>query len=156
MKLCIFSNAIGEIHSGHILSIASISRYAKICNADYIVNKKIVLGNQYTGMEKFLMYKMLEKYDRILYLDTDILVHPCALDIFKTLNETPLPYMFNESFTNREYDLRVIRRRLTEVAKINPKLTRLRKILEDEQINYYYNAGVILINRENKDLSKVS
>ena len=83
--------------------------------------------------EKLNLEKYLRYYERVLYLDADILITPAARNVFDVYDDPRFVYMLDEgviSCRRRELDL------ISE---------RLEKPVSDP---HYYNAGVILISRE--------
>lgn len=142
MRLAVISIAIGE----NFVNLSDITwprfkSYAEKINADFIgiTEKKVSITSPH--WEKFQIYNYLNDYDRILYLDCDILIRKDADNLFDIV-----PYdqigMFNESpFTdNRGYSIE--------------------KGSEDYNIKgfkwdgLYYNSGVMVLSKEHRFLFK--
>jgi hypothetical protein len=94
-------NAIVVIKFGtnpmYDLSLETIKRYAEYrCNCDLIVLEELVFTkDRHKGHfcnEKFQMRDLFDKYDRLLYLDLDILVSPYAPNIFQIYPEGTWAY----------------------------------------------------------------
>ena len=70
-----------------------MQRYARRINADFIVidqlQRSVILTQGYK-LEKFQLRNYLEKYDRILFLDSDIAIHPQCPDLFSQVREEEL------------------------------------------------------------------
>lgn len=130
--------------------VQSISRYAEMVGADFIMRTAIldhVLTDEqdYKNviMEKFHIRELLGYYDRVLYLDADILVQKDAPNIFKYYPDVDKIYLYNEiKFNDVDYDqyIDVARR------KYNIPWTR--------QNGHYdfYNAGVMLVGKNGRDV----
>ncbi|MEA5618840.1 glycosyltransferase [Cronbergia sp. UHCC 0137] len=83
VTLCIgeAANNLGEVT--HPL----LKAYANRIGADFIVINNPNMGFDVPYYEKYQIYNLLEKYNRIIYLDTDIIVsHECP-DLFKIVSE---------------------------------------------------------------------
>ncbi len=64
-----------------------LQNYAHRVGADFIViaEPKINLGNH--NFEKYQIYELLEKYQRIIYIDTDIIITPQCPNLFQIVPE---------------------------------------------------------------------
>jgi lipopolysaccharide biosynthesis glycosyltransferase len=87
-----------------------------------------------------LIYGLLEKYDRILFIDADVYIKKDSPDIFKTLTDDCI-YMRNEAThydDKNNYDKQIEKIRGPEWGKTN---------------GHYdvYNAGVILIGKNQRE-----
>lgn len=59
--------------------------YARRCGADFVVIDKPALAGRFglpARYEKFQLFDLLDQYERVLFLDNDILVSPDAPDVF--------------------------------------------------------------------------
>ncbi len=77
--------AVGEKYS-NILNVSQplMEAYAKKCNADFIA-----LTNEtqrWWGLEKFRVKAFQEHYERILFLDADVLIKPETPDLFEIVD----------------------------------------------------------------------
>ncbi len=81
-----------------------MARYAKRINADFLVVQErkysLLLRGYVNGdlpvYEKFRLADFLEQYDRVLYLDSDILITPQARDIFAEFSNPKFFYAYDE------------------------------------------------------------
>ena len=67
------------------LSEGLAKMYAKRCNADYLMIDKMILNFRHPTYERFRLWEedeWFEKYDKIMYLDSDVLCWPEAPNIF--------------------------------------------------------------------------
>lgn len=88
--------------------------------------------------QKFLLNTYLKNYDRVLYMDADIIIHPDAPDIFATYSDRSKVYMFNEG---------AIENRIKEYNDIGSHLGNI-EVPEVDGQKVYFNAGVILFSKE--------
>jgi hypothetical protein len=77
--------AVGEKYS-RILDLARplMEAYAKKCNADFVA-----LTNQtqrWWGLEKFRVKAFQQHYDRVMFVDADVLIKPETPDLFKIVD----------------------------------------------------------------------
>ncbi len=91
-------------------------------------------------LEKFQIYDLFEDYDRILYVDADVLIHPEAPNVFDIVPEKAFgavnEYLGVEA-PKREQEWLWMQRRLGALEK-----TPMR----------YFNAGVMVASRQHRDL----
>lgn len=78
---------IGKEYSLGELTHPLLAAYAKKVEADFIVidSEKLNLG--YLHYEKNQIYDLLASYDRIIYLDTDVIVSPECPNLFEIVPE---------------------------------------------------------------------
>ncbi len=105
MKKALFTLAIGDENPMYRAALMSFQQYADKVGADLIVSQEIHypinIGNpRHTASpawtEKLYMKELLKNYDRVLYLDADIIVAPHAENIFDTYTDLETLYLFNE------------------------------------------------------------
>ena len=132
-------------------SIPSIQKYAKKINADF----EIVYGDKDSSVgdlmyHKFKIYDYLSVYDRVLFVDADILIQNHAINIFEYVPEDSLA-MYDESNTMDAVYLFQL-----WVAQYNVLLREYK--LPIVQLNKwngkYYNAGLFLASQIHKDIFK--
>jgi lipopolysaccharide biosynthesis glycosyltransferase len=115
----------------------TIKRYAERIGAEFIVIDKCTTTPHW---EKFQINDLLNKYDRIIYLDTDLIVRDDCPNLFDIVPYNQLG-AFNESkFAPREYSL-------LETAKAYG--------IDPSKMNWngkYYNTGVMVISKCHKKL----
>jgi len=91
--------------------------------------------------EKFQIYNLFDEYDRILYVDTDLIIRDDAPNIFDIVPKDKLG-MFNEApFTDRSKELMI------DACKAYG-----RKL--ETWDGKYYNTGVIIASRCHRDVFK--
>jgi lipopolysaccharide biosynthesis glycosyltransferase len=149
ITITFYTIAINRVPDIFKHTIPTIEDYALKCDCDFIIRDKIedhVLDNDFDYkniiMEKFAIKKLLKKYDRVLYIDADILIKNDALDIFKQCPDKSYVYMYNEvKYNNVEYDRQI------ETAVKTYKI----KWSKNEHYDWY-NAGVMLVSQGQADL----
>ena len=141
-KKLIVSIMLGNDPSFHFVK-KSFSAYADRVGADLIFITKSSDNFEYVGRknspfikalcEKLNLEKYLRYYERVLYLDGDILIAPDARDVFEVCSDTRKVYMLDEgALSDRSKQSRLIAERL---GVADPS-------------RHYFNAGVILFSRE--------
>ena len=123
------------------LTHPSIESYAHKIKADYLcINKKSVSETS-PHWEKFQIYDLLDKYDRIIYFDTDLIIRDDCDNLFEIIPDGELG-MFNESpFTNRSMELMI-------------DICKKYDITLPDWNGKYYNSGVMVISNNHKELFK--
>ena len=105
MKKAIFTLAIGDENPMYQAALKTFQRYADDVEADLVVARElhypITLDDpRHTASpawtEKLYIGELLKNYDRVLYLDADILVAPHAENIFDVYPDMETLYLFNE------------------------------------------------------------
>lgn len=124
-------------------SLETIKYYAKKIGADLIIQtKKRINHPQYVPhMERFNLKEVLKKYDRVLYLDNDILITKDAPDIFEKYPDPNSVYMYNQA----------------RIKSYDDRLSKIKEIIRQELDFWYrtgdrlsyFNTGVILVSRPN-------
>jgi hypothetical protein len=109
----------------------TIEKYAEKIGCDFIV----IRDTKYSipHYEKCNLKKLFEEYDRICYIDTDIIVHPDAPNIFDIVPENKLG-LFNELPYHANLEKSFIK-------YLNDKNIQIPKELK------YYNTGVIVASK---------
>lgn len=108
--LCIGRRA-GEFAT---LTHGPMERYARRVDAEFIVfDEKRVNFTRSTGFnsilfEKYQIARVLEDHDRVLYLDTDILVTPHAPDVFARVDRAKVGGVFEDIGTEKAHRRQLI------------------------------------------------
>jgi lipopolysaccharide biosynthesis glycosyltransferase len=127
----------------------AFEKYAKKVNADlicstsphYVIEKDIPGGKlrDTAWFEKIYINELLKQYDRVLYIDADILITPDAPDIFSLFPKEDHVYMLNEGLhANRE----------KQIQQISALLPLGKNWVTEKGEPFYYNAGVMLISQQ--------
>jgi len=132
------SRAIGK------LTHPFMQRYADKIRSDFIVIDRHMVASRQAKFEKLQIYDLLGRYDRILYLDTDILVMPDCPDIFRMVPVKKFGAFFDSEVKDNDADIPAWR---------------------DEEIKYfqrkygdinwrlvYFNTGVMVISKAHREI----
>lgn len=122
----------------------AFEKYAKKIGADLIMSTTphYAIDTKMPGykpkyaawLEKIYIQELLKHYDRVLYIDADILITPHAPDIFKVYPEEDKLYMLNEgALLSRE-------KQINQVLSFLP--------LDKTWTTEYYNSGVMLVSKK--------
>jgi len=138
----VFTLSIGSHHSKvSKLTLPSIKEYADKIGADFLNITEH--NNEYITQKwnKFYIYELLNKYKRILYLDTDLIIREDCPNLFDVVPENKLG-MFNE-------------------GKYSPRFEYIQQASEYYQEplkawkGNFYNSGVMVISRIHKPIFKM-
>ena len=141
MKTCVFTVTIGEYYKNlAVITHPIIQRYADKIGADFLVadeSDKTLITQKWN---KFMIYQLLNKYDRIIYVDTDLIIRDDCPNLFDVVPSDKLG-MFNEGkYAPRlEYIQDASKAYGEDVYKWNGK---------------FYNSGVMVISRIHKQIFK--
>jgi len=155
MKKAIYTIMIGD-HPMFRYTRYSMEKYAQRVNADLIVRTQRlldVLGDKgnlsitTACAEKIFIDDLLNTYDRVLYLDGDVLIAPDSPNIFDVYPDTKKFYGFHEAeYEDRAFCVNSICNQLNYKGSWEKKDGRY----------LYYNGGVILCSRESNFLKHKS
>jgi hypothetical protein len=132
--------SIGDIYTQMSqLTHPSIEQYARRIGADYLCIDKKQISETSPHWEKFQITSLLDKYDRILYLDTDLIVRDDCDNLFEIVPEDCLG-VFNEApFVDRSLELMI-------------DICKKYNITLPDWNGRYYNSGVMVISKVHKKL----
>jgi lipopolysaccharide biosynthesis glycosyltransferase len=150
MKIAIFSIMIGDDPT-YQYARRAMEQYANKVNAKLIIltrneysldedgKKNLYSPAQMAWAQKLYLKQLLEEYDRVLYLDGDILITPHAPNIFVECPRLDVAYMLPEGlYVDRSKPVQ-------QILSIFP----LEKPWPKKQHKYlYYNAGVMLLSQK--------
>lgn len=138
MKTCLFTIAIGE----HYQDLAkathpTLKRYAKKIGADFITRTEPVEGYATQKWQKFEIYDLLNTYERVLWVDSDIIIRKDAPNLFELVPKTEFA-IFNE-------------------GKYEDRTSFIREAMEHYNIWFdwkgqFYNSGVMVASRLHKQI----
>jgi hypothetical protein len=123
------------------LTHPSIKSYAQKIGAEFLSINNKNISETTPHWEKFQIYNLLDDYDRILYMDSDIIIRDDCPNLFDEVPEDKLG-MFNEAFfTDRSKELMI-----DICNKYDEKLP--------SWDGRYFNSGVAVISGSHKKLFK--
>lgn len=145
MKKAIATLCIGEKPEKWIkFTHGPLKKYAEKIGADFIhINERKVNYNKTEKVnpilfEKYQLHDILEEYDRVLYIDTDILVTPHAPDIFEVVPIDKVGGVY-EDFGMDKKDRR------NRIRLVQEKLGDL------EWKTGFMNSGVFVVSKQHQD-----
>lgn len=140
MKLCVCTVVVGDrIKRIARHTVPAMEAYSNRIGAAFIVLKKSVLSESHfrASYEKLRIRDLLDSYDRVLFVDADVLILPSAGNVFDLTPSTALG--------------------VTIVGDLLPGIkTELRSIekIFDYRLNtdQYFNSGVLVASKAQQDL----
>lgn len=149
MKNIIVTMAIGN-NPAFIYGIESMERYAARIGADFHVIRECKVNYRAIYFEKMQALEFFDHgYDRVLFLDADILVSPNARNIFEVYPNMDTFYAFDENTFPGNMDMD-----REPMLKAIPRdfLWRLNSCDKWQ----YFNVGVMLFGKESSEFMKFS
>lgn len=136
----------GKTESIARLTHPVMRQYAMRLGADFVVIDKQRVNNREPKFEKFQLYELLETYERVVYLDTDILVMPTC----KSLLDIVPSYMFGAFFDSevKDNDADIPEWREEEIEHFQ------RKHGDIGWTKTYFNSGVMVVHRRHREIFK--
>jgi hypothetical protein len=140
MKLAIVSMAVGDFYNKiSELTFPSLRKYAERVGADFIELQPNEVYKNFPHYLKCELNSVLDSYDRICYIDADIIVSPLAPNIFEKVPEDKMG--------------------LFEEGKYENRLSNLQNYFTQKGLNavatQYFNTGVIVASKEHKKVFEV-
>lgn len=137
-RFAVVTIACGEIYERMArITHPSLKAYAKRIGADFAVISESERSSPH--WEKFQLYDLLSKYDRIIYLDTDLIVRGDCPNLFEVVPEDSLG-LFNEApfVEDRKWSL-------WQTAEAYGQTI-------SKWDGNYFNTGVMVVSRRHKHL----
>lgn len=113
--------------------------YAKRIGADFKVGRKPDFAYSPPWIKLILLEKLLAIYDRVIFFDTDLTIHPELPNLFDMVPETHLGAYFEGAYLDRIGALA----RALDFHKIKN---------EREYEGEYFNSGVMVLSKQHRDL----
>lgn len=144
MRKAVVSIAFGDAYSKVAeLSHPTFAAYAKRCDADYVViRNRVFRDNIHPHWEKLRIGSMLEWYDRVIYLDTDMIVASDAPSLFEVVPFKCFGAMNEALYGDRLNDL--------EEGGVQHGLSGL--VFSEYR---YYNLGVMVFDKNHEELFRL-
>jgi hypothetical protein len=138
VKTAIVTLNIGEKYSAIAeLTHPTIKKYAEKIGADFIIIDKQEISKTTPQWEKYRLYFLLNTYDRIIYLDTDLLIRDDCPNLFDIIPEDRIGLFDESRFTDRKGLVKSMAESFGKDIKSYSK---------------YYNTGVMVLSRQHKFL----
>ena len=136
-KNLIFSLTIGN-YSNYQTTIF-MENYAKKCGADYLPLQNTIINHSNLFFEKFYFVELLNLYDRIFYVDADVLVTPNAKNVFEEFPDENSFYAYAENdnyhWMDRDYCIDPLMSDCPEWP------------IQKNGKRQYFNAGIFLVSK---------
>lgn len=128
-------------------TIPTIRKYADKINVDFICLDNFKKYKHACEM-KFYIKEMFEKYDNILYLDTDVMVLDTAPNIFDIIDIEDVGIsIFEEASFHNPPSLRDFKKYVNQYNMVRKKYNK--EVIDISKYNnLYYNNGIFLINKK--------
>ncbi len=117
--------------------------YAARCGVDFIVIDDRKVNEQYgldERYEKFQLFDIIDHYDQVVFIDTDILISPEAPSLFELVPTDRFAAASEDGFSKAGRDTRVTQEILGPV----------------EWNNLYFNSGVMVFGKQFKEVFEPS
>lgn len=140
-KTAIFTISINDLDYFKY-TLPTIHRYAEITRSDFIELENRTINFYDLNYEKYHLIELLNKYERVLHLDADIIVTPHARNIFQLFSDKQKVYAYNENgegVMDRDRFVEDVRPVGMAWHKANNKYI-------------YFNAGVVLLSNAHKSI----
>ena len=142
MKTAVVTVTIGvKFEEMSKLTHPSIKIYADKIGAEFIVLNKQSQLSPTPHFEKFQLYYLLNKYDRIIYLDTDLILRKDCPNLFDIVPESKFGAFNEGAFCERAQAFQMAQQQ--------------HKIFIRNWNGKYFNSGVMVISRMHKFLFKL-
>lgn len=142
-KYLITTLVIGqEIESLAKQTVPGMEQYAKRVGADFKVIGKTEISERLTPYyEKNQIFNFLDEYDKVLFIDSDILITPDAPNLFRQCNGDEIAAVSVEDV----------------YGAVEKEKAMLQQFLgETEWTKKYFNSGVVMFTRKYRDLLNTS
>jgi len=115
---------------------ALMKAYAQKCGADFVAIETPSVFMPYPHCEKYQVFDLFSRYDRILYLDVDVLITPDAPDVFAVVPADRLGMFDEETFYSHLHEKEYAFRQLGPI----------------DWKSGYYNSGVVCLSYQHRPL----
>lgn len=143
MKKAIVSLAIGNANLYNV-GLQSALDYSKRVDADFHVITEQIINYKHLFFEKLQLLSLFDQgYDRVLYLDGDVIVTPHAKDIFKEYPDETKFYAYDENShpdnpcMDRDSDVEALPKDFEWIKNSQGKYR-------------YFNGGVMLFSKQHR------
>jgi lipopolysaccharide biosynthesis glycosyltransferase len=114
--------------------------YADKIGADFVVINTPKLNLSSVHYEKYQIYELLDTYQRIIYLDTDILVNPDCLNLFKIVPEKNFGcFLISNHTYYHDGEIKIIQKELGDLGWKRE----------------YFNSGVMVFSQHHRQIFNI-
>lgn len=118
------------------LTIPTMKAYADKINADFVIIDSVKIDEVHIHFEKFQIYDMFDIYDRILFLDMDLIVSPSCPNLFDIVPEEEFGAFVESDYQGRDNQIIPLQEKCGDIGW---KET-------------YFNSGVFLVSKKHKEM----
>jgi ADP-heptose:LPS heptosyltransferase len=137
LRKAVVTLVIGDAFDGVKDRVYRLMRaYAEKCAADFIAIETPRIFMPYPHCEKYQVFDLFETYDRILYLDADVLISPDAPNIFETVPIESVGMYDEEQYCSHLHERRLALRQLGAI----------------DWTKGYFNSGVVCLSYPHRPL----
>ncbi len=138
MKVAAFQFLIGPPR-GQQFCMQSVNNYCSKYNIDHFLSTECLVKGPHIMFEKYQLFHLLKNdYDRVLYLDADIMITPNAKNIFNEYSDLNCLYAYDESDKTEWMD---------RDKYIHNEKDNLEWPINKNGKKRYFNAGVMLFSK---------
>lgn len=146
MKRCVlFTVSTGALRSLTEPFVA-MEQYSVRCGVDFVRLRHNTVGFHSEYFEKMYFIELLNNYERVLYLDADILITPRAANIFEVYPDQGKLYAFHENLPTEAMNRDQYIAPLLNACPHWPRASNGRL--------QYFNSGVLLISQGQREAFK--
>jgi lipopolysaccharide biosynthesis glycosyltransferase len=139
MKTAIFQILIGPTR-GQEYCIKSVLNYCKKYNIEHFLSQEVKINGPHIMFEKYQLFNLLNAgYDRVLYLDADVLITPNAENIFEKYFKMDKFYAYDENDKPEWMD---------RDNYIYENISNIEWPINQKGKKQYFNAGIMLFSKE--------
>ena len=143
MKKAVVTLCIGEdFQEMGDLTHPYMKDYADKIDADFLVINNQIINNGDIGFEKFQLYNILKYYDRVIFLDTDIIVRKDCENLFEIVPRKDLGVFIESRY-----------------SKYSPDVNHQKRIFGIQQAlgnigwnKDYFNSGVMVLSKKHRPI----
>ncbi len=142
MECAIVTLAVGSMSQKMLTLVKPFFKaYSKKIGADFIIIDKVVVNGYASHLEKFQIYNLFEKYQRVAYLDIDIIVQENTPNIFNVVPFDRIGIVYD----NGDNTIRSLNR-VREIQNVQ------RSLGDVNWVEGYANSGVIVLSDIHKKI----
>jgi len=146
MKTAVVTLCIGEEWERIAdLTHPTIKSYSNKIKSDFILINYPQINAKDIGFEKCQLYNILDYYDRVIYLDTDIIVTERCPNLFEVVPENDLGAFIESNYWQYSNEVNHFER----IKNIQERLGNI-KWTKD-----YFNTGVMVLSKKHKNMFKL-
>jgi len=117
------------------LIFKKLLKFKKLC----LFNRNYILKDYHPCFEKFQIYSLFNKYGRIIYIDTDVLISSNCPNLFDVVPYTHIGVFLESDFEDRDEEINLFQKVLGFIGwKKN-----------------YFNSGVMVLSKKHREIFNI-